>query len=268
MGKNGEMSFIEHLEALRWHLIRSFVAVLGVTILAFVFKDILFDQIIFAPAQPDFWTNRTMCLLAERFNMPMLCINSTPIRIQNIQMSGQFTTHLWVAFLSGVIVAFPYVFWEIWRFIKPALYEKESRYSQGAIVVVSLLFGVGVLFGFYIIAPMSISFLTTYQVSASVENIVSLNSYISTVTSIVFSAGVLFELPIFIYFLAKIGIVSADFLKKYRRHAIVVVFILAAIITPPDVVSQIMVSLPLLVLYEISIVVARRIERKRALLNN
>lgn len=268
MAKSGEMSFLEHLEALRWHLIRSFIAVLIITILAFILKDFLFDQVIFAPSDPDFWTNRTINSLAAHLNMPALKINETPIKLQNISMSGQFATHLWVAFLTGIIVAFPYMFWELWRFIKPALYENETRSSQGAIVVVSLLFVTGVLFGYYIIAPMSISFLVGYQVSAKVENIVALDSYISTVSSIVLSSGVLFELPVFIYFLAKVGLVSSQFLSKYRRHAIVVIVILAAIITPPDVVSQTMVCVPLLILYEASIVVAKRLERKRAQTSN
>ncbi|MFT3740829.1 MAG: twin-arginine translocase subunit TatC [Breznakibacter sp.] len=263
MARNGEMSFLEHLEALRWHLIRSFVAVLVITILAFIFKDFLFDQVIFAPSSPDFWTNKAINQLATYLDMPALKINETPIKLQNISMSGQFSTHLWVAFLAGIIVAFPYVFWELWRFIRPALHENEARSSQGAILIVSLLFVLGVLFGYYVIAPMSISFLVGYQVSTKVENIVALDSYISTVSSIVLSSGVLFELPVFIYFLAKIGVVSSQFLKKYRRHAIVVIVILAAIITPPDVVSQTMVCLPLLILYEASIMVAKRLERKR-----
>lgn len=263
MAKNGDMSFLEHLEALRWHLIRSALAVMVLTVAAFVFKDFLFDQVIFAPADPSFWTNRNMCLLADKLDIPALCINQTPLKLQNISMSGQFTIHMWVAFLTGVIVAFPYIFWEIWQFIKPALYEVETRKSRGAIVVVSLLFILGVLFGYYIIAPMSISFLVGYQVSARVENIVTLESYISTISGIVFSSGVLFELPIFILFLARVGLVTSSFLKKYRKHAIVLIFIIAAIITPPDVVSQIMVSLPLMLLYEASIVVAKRQERKQ-----
>jgi sec-independent protein translocase protein TatC len=264
MSGKDNMSFLDHLEALRWHLIRSVLAVFAITILAFLFKEVLFDEIILAPAKPEFWTNKTMCALADHYHLPILCINQLPIKLQNIQMSGQFTTHLWVAFLTGIIVAFPYIFWEIWRFIKPALYEHETRHTRGAIAVVSLLFAVGVLFGYYIITPMSISFLTGYQVSSQVENIVSLGSYISTVSSIVLSAGVLFELPVFIFFLAKAGIVSGRFLEKYRRHAIVLVFLLAAIITPPDVISQILVGLPLLVLYEVSIVVAKRLDRKRS----
>jgi len=263
MSTNKEMSFLQHLEALRWHLIRGSLAILVFAILAFIYKDFLFDQIILAPGRPDFWTNRMMCLLAQQLEMPSLCINQRILEIQNINMSGQFTTHMWVAFLVGLIVAFPYVFWELWRFVKPALRETEVKYSQGAMVVVSFLFLMGVLFGYYLIAPMSIDFLVGYQVSESVKNIVTLDSYISTIASIVFSGGIMFELPVVVFFLVKIGLVSANFLRKYRRHAYVVIVVVAAIITPADIVSCILVCLPMAVLYEASISVAKRIEKKR-----
>jgi sec-independent protein translocase protein TatC len=263
MSQNGEMSFLQHLEALRWHLIRSTVAIVVVSVLAFIYKDILFDDIILAPGNAEFWTNQMMCKLAQMIDMPALCINQRVLEFQNISMAGQFTTHMWVAFLAGIVVAFPYIFWEFWSFVKPALNEKEVRHTHGAIFVVSFLFLLGILFGYYIVAPMSIDFLMGYQVSDSVKNIVTLDSYISTVTSIVFSGGVMFELPVVIFFFAKIGLVTSGFLRKYRRHAYVVIVVVAAIITPPDWVSCIMVSLPLVLLYEVSISVAKRIETNR-----
>ncbi|NPA37843.1 MAG: twin-arginine translocase subunit TatC [Chlorobi bacterium] len=258
-----EMSFLDHLEELRWHLIRSFIAIFVFAVLAFIFKEFVFDEIILAPSTPDFFTNRFLCNLANQFSMPSLCINQTPLTLQNINMSGQFTTHIWVSFIAGVIAAFPYIFWEIWSFIKPALYPDELRHSRGAIFFTSLLFITGILFSYYIICPLSVQFLGNYQVSSQVENIVNLGSYISTITSIVLAGGIIFELPVFIFFLAKAGLVTADFLKTYRRHAIVVALLLAAIITPPDIVSQILVCLPLIVLYEAGIVIAKHIEKNR-----
>jgi sec-independent protein translocase protein TatC len=265
MGRSNktEMSFLDHLEELRWHFIRSFAAIFIFAILAFVFKTFLFDDVILGPSRPDFVTNRLFCELAETLDMPVLCINQKPLMLQNISMSGQFTTHIWIAFIAGLLVAFPYIFWEFWRFIKPALYKEEIQHSRGAIFFASTLFSIGVLFAYYIICPLSVDFLGSYKVSESVDNIINIDSYISTVSSIVLASGVMFELPIFIYFLSKIGLVTAQFLITYRRHAIVVSLTVAAIITPPDVFSQILVCLPLIVLYEAGIVIAKNIEKKK-----
>lgn len=196
--------------------------------------------------------------------MPSLCINQGVIHFQNILMAGQFTMHLKVSFIAGLVVAFPYIFWEFWRFIKPALYQQEVKHSRGAIFFASILFSVGILFAYYIICPLSVHFLNNYHVSDKVDNILNLGSYISTISSIVLAGGIVFELPILIYFLAKVGLVSVQTLKKYRRHAIVGSLLLAAIITPPDVISQILVCFPLIFLYEGGILIAGNIERKRA----
>jgi sec-independent protein translocase protein TatC len=265
MSKNDttEMSFLDHLEELRWHIIRSMAAILVFAILAFVFKTFVFDVVILGPSRPDFFSNRMLCLIAGKLSMPVLCINQEQLLLQNINMSGQFTMHILIAFISGVVVAFPYIFWEFWRFVKPALYKEEIRHSRGAIFFASILFSIGILFAYYVICPLSVHFLGNYQVSENVENIINLGSYISTIASIVLASGVMFELPIFIYFLSKVGLVTAVFLKKYRRHAIVISLALAAIITPPDVISQVMVCLPLIVLYEASILIAKRVEKNR-----
>ncbi|ASB48733.1 twin-arginine translocase subunit TatC [Alkalitalea saponilacus] len=260
-----EMSFLDHLEELRWHIIRSFASIFVFAILAFVFKSFVFDVVILGPSRPDFFTNQLLCRISEVLNLPVLCINQEQLKFQNIQMSGQFVMHIWVAFITGLVISFPYIFWEFWRFVRPALYENEVKHSRGAIFFASILFSLGILFAYYIITPLSVYFLGNYQVSESVENIINFGSYVSTISSIVLASGVMFELPIFIYFLSKVGLVTAEFLKKYRRHAIVIVLALAAIITPPDMISQIMVCLPLIVLYEAGIVIAKRVERKKAM---
>lgn len=258
------MSFLEHLEELRWHLVRSFLYILVFAILAFIFKNIVFDVILLGPSNPDFFTNRLLCQLAENINISALCINQKQLLLQNIQMTGQFTTHIWISFLGGIVVAFPFIFWEFWQFIKPALYKQEVEHSRGAIFFASILFTIGILFAYYIISPLSVHFLGSYQVSEKVDNIVNLGSYIATVSSIIIASGILFELPMFIYFMSKVGLVTADTLKKYRRHSFVVTLALAAIITPPDMISQILVSLPLVLLYEAGIIIARGVERKKS----
>ena len=263
-GKNkGEMTFLEHLEELRWHFIRSIVAVVLAAIVIFIFKNIVFDRIIFGPRTPDFITSRLLCKLGKIINSQKLCINLNPEQLQNIHMTGQFMTHMKISLIGGLVLAFPYIFYEFWRFVTPALHENERRVSKGAIFYSSLLFIIGVLFGYYIISPLSINFLENYRVSDKVINEINLMSYISIIATVVLSSGVLFELPVIIYFLSKIGIITPEFLKKYRKHSIVVILTIAAIITPPDVFSQILVALPLIALYEISISISRRIRRKQ-----
>lgn len=252
------MSFWEHIEALRWHLMRAVAAILVFGIVAFLNRHFVFDEVLLSPIRNDFITTRWLCQLAEWVAMPVLCLDNSKLHVINITMSGQFMTHMYISFMTGLVLAFPYVIWEIWSFIKPALKPKEQRYSTAAVIVISLLFLLGILFSYFLIVPMTINFLGTYQVSESVENTVSLNSYISTVVSLSFSMGIVFELPVFVFFLAKVGIVSAELMKRYRKMMIVVIFVVAAIITPPDAFSQMMVSIPLLILYEISIVVARK----------
>ena len=262
--EDGEMTFLQHLEELRWHIIRSLVAVVAGAIIAFIFKNIIFDHVILGPNSPDFITNRLLCQLAELVNAPALCINQDPVELISIKMSGQFTTHINISLVAGLIIAFPYVFWEFWSFFRPALYDKERKYARGAVSMASLLFLLGVLFGYFIISPLSINFLGSYRVSDIVTNQINITSYIGSVTSIALSSGITFELPILVYFLARIGIITPEFMRRYRKHAIVVVLVLAAVITPPDVFSLILVTIPLLLLYEVSIFIAARVMRKRA----
>ncbi len=261
--KEAEMSFLEHLEVMRWHLLRSIVAIVILALVAFVFKEIVFDKIILFPKEPGFPTNRWLCQLGEILGLKRICINQDPFTLQTVKMAEQFSMHIMVSLIAGIVIAFPYVFWEFWRFIVPALYEKEKKTATGAVFYTSFLFILGVLFGYYIITPLSVNFLGNYKVSESVISAPTLRSYVQTVTSVVLAAGLVFQLPILVYFLSKVGLVTPDFLKRYRRHSIIVIVTLSAIITPPDVFSQILVALPLMVLYEIGIVISRRIMKQQ-----
>lgn len=259
----GEMSFLEHLEELRWHIIRSFVLIAVFAVVAFIMKDFIFNEIIFKPKMPEFWSNRMMAKLGELVGTDVLNINQKPLKLISLKMSDQFMLHFMVAIVLGLILAAPFIFFEIWRFIKPALYDKEKRHAGGAVFFTSVLFMIGILFGYFIIVPLSIDFLTTYSVSPEVENQINMRSYIGTVTSITFASGFIFLLPIFSFFLSKVGILTPNFMKSYRRHAYVIMFLVAAIITPPDVFSQIMVAIPLLFLYEISIFISKVVTKQR-----
>ena len=262
-GFQGEMSFLEHLEELRWHIIKSVIIICVFGIVAFLLKDFIFNEIIFKPKMPEFWSNRMMVKLGELVGTDALKINQHPLKLISLKMADQFMLHFMVSIILGLIVASPFVFYEIWSFIKPALYEKERKHASGAVFFTSLLFVIGILFGYFLIVPLSIDFLSTYSVSPEVENQINMRSYISTVTSITFASGFIFLLPIFSFFLSKVGILTPKFLKTYRRHAYVVLFLVAAIITPPDVFSQIMVGIPLVLLYEASIFISYVVVKKR-----
>ncbi|WP_340112249.1 twin-arginine translocase subunit TatC [Maribellus mangrovi] len=258
-----EMSFLEHLEELRWHIVRAAAAIMVFAIVAFVMKQFVFDTIILRPRLPEFWTNRMFAKLGDLIGSEAVKINQTPLKMQSIKIAGQFSTHIMVSIIAGFILASPVVFFEFWRFIRPALYENERKHAGGAVFFTSLLFLTGVLFGYFLIVPLSIHFLGTYQVSSEVENTINLRSYIGSVTSISLAAGVVFLIPIFSYFLSKVGILTPQFMKTYRRHAYIVMLLLSAIITPPDIFSQIMVCFPLVFLYEIGIFISRRVVKKR-----
>lgn len=266
---NDEMSFLEHLESLRWHLIRSIVAIFIVAIIAFLMKDLIFNSILFAPKEPDFITYEVLCKIAKSLGLDeSSCIKEIPFRIQNRTMAGQFNIHIWTAITAGFIVAFPYVLYELWRFIAPALTKSEKNYSQGFIGIASLLFFLGVLFGYYVISPLSINFLGNYTVSKEVINDIDIGSYFGLIRSSALASGIVFELPILIYILTKLGLVTPEVLKKYRKFAIVGILILAAIITPPDIASQVIVAIPILVLYEISIHISKLVLRKERIKSN
>jgi sec-independent protein translocase protein TatC len=259
-----EMSFLEHLEELRWHVIRSLAAVVIFMIGAFVMAPWVFENIIFAPARVDFPTFKWLCKLGNLIGSETLCVKEIPFKVQSRNMTGQFTMHLMSSFILGLIVAFPYVVWEAWRFIKPGLQVRERKYSRGAVAAVSFLFFSGVMFGYYIIAPWMVYFLANYSISDMIVNEFDITSYVSTVVMLVLGSGVLFQLPVVIYFLTKIGIVTPEFLRKYRKHSVVVILIVAAIVTPPDLLSQMLITIPLYLLFEISILISAGVARRKA----
>jgi len=262
--KTKEMSFLDHLEDLRWHLIRSTVAVMVLACIAFVAKDFIFDVLIFGPKNPDFPTYKLLCRIATNIGLEdSFCFTEEQFRIQSRTMAGQFSAHIWTSIMAGFIVAFPYVLYEFWKFIGPGLHDNERKSSRGFIIVASFLFFIGVLFGYYVVTPLSINFLGSYRVSDQVFNDFDLSSYIGLVRASVIASGLIFELPILIYFLTKVGLVTPQFLRKYRKFALVIVLIISAIITPPDIASQVIVSVPVIILYEISIVISKVVVRNQ-----
>lgn len=259
-----EMSFLDHLEELRWVLVRSSAAVITMAIVSYFFADFIFSDLIFGPTKPNFITYRFFCDASHYLGFAdSICITELDFIIQNTQMEGQVNIFVWVCITAGFLLAFPYILWEFWKFISPALYEKERKGARVFIFVSSLLFFLGVLFGYYVIVPMSVNFLATFSISSVVKNQFSIDSYVSMVKTAVIASGLFFELPVIIYFLTKLGLVGPEFLRKYRKYAIVIVLILAAIVTPPDVVSQITVAIPMLLIYEASIWIAVIVEKNK-----
>lgn len=260
--QEGEMTFWDHLRELRSHLVKSLLSVVLLAIIAFVNKDFLFNNIILAPKDADFITNQLLCKLGMLVNIDYFCVSEFSLKIININMSGQFMTHLYISFMAGVVMAAPYIIYQFWKFVEPALYDHEKKNSGSTVLVCSALFLTGVAFSYFLVVPLALNFFGSYHVSAEVANQISLSSYISMVVTVTISIGLVFELPVILFFLTKAGLVSIDFLKKNRKYMLVIVLILSAIITPPDVFSQIMVTLPLMVLYELSIIMAKRAIKK------
>jgi sec-independent protein translocase protein TatC len=259
-----EMTFWEHLDELRGALIRSIIAIIILTIIAIVFKKVLFDYVILAPKDPDFITYRILCKLGKMISVNALCPNTAALHLININLAGQFMSHMTVSLIAGFIVASPYIVWEFWRFISPGLTDIERKNTRGAVLIISLLFITGVLFSYFIVVPLMVSFLGSYQVSDTVTNQIALNSYTGSVTTMTLLMGLIFEFPVVVLFLTKIGIITPSFLKKYRKHTIVAILIIAGLITPsPDIVSQLVVAIPLYGLYEVSLMVSNRMFRKR-----
>ncbi len=261
---NKDMNFLDHLEALRWHLVRATIVIFVIALVAFIYKEILFDVIIFGPKEPNFVTYRALCYLSQKLSIDM-CITKMNFSLISTSMAGQFTTHMVAAGIAGLIVGFPYLLWEIWRFVKPALSTKEKKYTRGIVFSASFLFFCGIAFGYFVLSPLSINFLGSYQVSEQVTNAINLDSYISIVSLMTLACGAVFELPIIVYFLTKIGIITPKFMRDYRKHAFIVNLIIAAVITPsPDVTSQMLVAIPLFILYELSIYVSAVVARNDA----
>ncbi len=269
--KSLQMSFMQHLEALRWHLVRSAIAISLTAIVLFCFNNFLFDTIIFGPLKQDFISYRALCSLGYRIGAgDVMCMIVKAPHLQTLSASEQFFTHMWIALLGGIIIAFPYVLYEVWKFIKPALKDTESKPAKLFVVVASLLFLIGIFFGYFLLFPMSYNFLINYQLSDSgiVQTNNTLDDYISLISTMTLVSGIIFELPILVYFLTKLTLLTPDFMRKYRKYAVVVILIAAAIITPsPDVTSQMVVAIPMYLLYEISIFVSAYVVKKQALSN-
>lgn len=259
-----EMSFMDHLEDLRRMLIRSTIAILIFSGISYFFEDFIFNKIILGPQSPDFVTYDFFCRITHFFGVKSseLCNTNFDFTIQNTEVGGQFSIFLWTLITAGFILAFPYILWELWKFISPALYEKEKKNAGLFIISTSILFFIGVLFGYFIIVPLSINFFATFNVSETIENHFMIESYISMIKTSVIASGLLFEMPIIIYFLTKLGLVTPKFLAKYRKHSLVIILIVAAIVTPPDIPSQIIVSIPMIALYEFSILISILVSKK------
>lgn len=260
-----DLTFIEHLEELRWHLVRALIAIGIISVAAFILPGILFDTVIFGPKSDNFLTYTAFCKLSDILGMgTALCLKPPAFDVVNLEMSGQFMAHIKISFIAGLVLAFPYLFWEIWRFVRPGLYQTEIKAMRGIVAISSILFLIGILFGYFIITPFSINFLVAYSVSSAVENYISFSSYVDTLVSIVLASGIMFELPLVVFFLSKMGLLTPEDMREYRRHAIVIILFVAAVITPPDVFSQVLVTIPVYLLYEFSVLVSARVARQRA----
>lgn len=261
-----EMSFIDHLEELRWHVLRSVLSVLILSIIAFLNKRLIFDFFIFGPTRSDFPTNRLFCWFGEQVGfLKGLCVDQIEYVFINTDLAGQFFLHIKTSFIVGFILAFPYIFWEFWRFVKPALYTNEVQSTRGVVFLTSILFVLGCSFGYFIIAPFSINFLYSYSAVEIAQNMISIDNYISNVVSMVIPTGIMFELPMLAYFLSKIGLLTPEWMRNSRRFAYVIILFVLAIITPQgDMISLMLIAAPVVLLYEVSIMVSERVTRKYA----
>lgn len=263
--QRAEMPFFSHIEALRWHIVRSAAVVVFLGILFFFYNDVLFGKIIFGPRHQDFITYRVICKLGQMvLGNNDACIQVASQGLINTELAGQFTMHLWVSFIGGLIVGMPYVLWEMWKFIRPALKSSEAKPARGFVLVSTFLFLTGVCFSYFLIFPLTWNFLAPYAVSGDVQNLISFDSYVSNLTTLTLAFGLVFLMPVVVYFLSRLSLMTPAFMRKYRRHAIVVILILAAFITPTsDIPTQLAVFIPLYILYEASIFVSAYVEKKR-----
>jgi sec-independent protein translocase protein TatC len=259
-----EMSFLDHLEELRWHIIRAVGSIFLFAIIAFVFIDDIFRVVILGPKNPDFWTYRMMCKLADTTGYADLCVRKLNFELQSLGVSDQFTMAMTSSAIIGLCFAFPYAFWEVWRFIKPGLRNVEKQAARGAVFYVSLLFLMGLLFGYYIVSPLAINFLANFQITPEIKNQFDITSYIGILVTLSLGCALIFQMPMVAYVLSKVGVLTPKYMREYRKHAWIVILVVAGIITPsPDIYSQVLVALPLTLLYEVSIIVSGRIEKAR-----
>lgn len=264
-GQEGaEMSFFDHLEELRSHIMRALLAIVVAGITLYIFKDWVFETIIFGPSRKDFISYKVFCAISQTLGVgKALCLEPPEFKMQAVGFGEAFITTIRVSFLGGIVIAFPFIVNEFWKFIRPGLYETEQRAARGMVLICTILFLLGVFFGYFILAPFATNFLLGYTIPG-VDNVPTLVSLINYMVMFILPAGLVFELPIAVYFLSKIGLVSPEGMRQYRRHAIIVILIAAGIITPPDVVTQTLLSIPLFLLYEASIFVSARVHKKQA----
>lgn len=259
----GEMAFTDHIEELRWHIIRSLIAILIGGIVVFFNIEWVFDKIILGPAHPGFVSYRALCKLGNAIHVSALCLQDINLDFQNTELSGQFMMSFSVSFMIGFIVAFPFVFWEFWKFIKPALKPSELKSARGMVFWSSLLFFIGVLFAYYVIAPFTINFFASYQLSPSFKNIITMSNYYDTMSDLILGMGLVFELPVVVFFLSRIGLLTPKLMRSNRNYAILIIFVLAAVITPPDWFSIWLVAIPLIILYEAGITISERVAKEK-----
>jgi len=257
MSENQQMSFLQHLDELRWRLVRIAIAVISVAVVLWIYQEWVMNHVFLILKEKEFITFKLLCAYFG------VCVSDTTVKMQSMTVSGQFNYAMMMSLMGGLIITAPYIFYQIWSFIKPGLKKNELRAAKGLVFYVSLCFFLGVLFGYFVVAPLTVQFFGSFQISAEIENNFTVGSYMGTVISTVFYTGILFLLPIVSFILTKIGLIGPEFLKKYRRHAIVVILIISAVITPPDMLSQIIVSIPIIVLYEIGIVVSTRTSKNK-----
>jgi sec-independent protein translocase protein TatC len=263
-----EMSFFDHLDVLRKHLIRSALAIVICTVIGFIYIDYIFHNIILGPLNNNFYTYRKLCEFSREFyHSDEFCISNLDYSLQNTEMAGQFMMSFKIAFLVGLVLAMPFMLWQLWLFIKPALSVRERKRTRGFVFYTSILFGLGILFGYFILSPISINFFAHYSLSSMIKNEINIQNVISFMTLLVLGTGLIFELPVLMYFLAKLGLISSAFLIKYRKYAFVVILIVAAIVTPPDIVSQVILTIPLYSLFEMGVFIIKRVEKQKALNN-
>ncbi|MBA2613112.1 MAG: twin-arginine translocase subunit TatC [Bacteroidetes bacterium] len=264
-----EMSFLQHLEEFRWHLVRSALVIMVFAIAAFCLNDFVFDTIIFGPLRQDFISYKVLCALGHKIGAgDVMCMTIKPAHLQTLSASEQFFNHMWISFLCGIILGFPFVLWELWKFVRPALKNKEIGPVKIFVVIASVLFLIGIFFGYYLLFPMSYNFLINYQVSSSgiVQTQNTFDDYISLISTMTLVSGIIFEMPILVYFLTRMTLLTPQFMRKYRKHAVIIILIAAAIITPsPDVTSQMVVAIPMYLLYELSVFVSAWVIKKHKL---
>jgi len=261
------MTFFDHIEELRWHLVRSIIAWLVAAIAIFVYIDWIYDNVILAPANENFVTYGALCRFGHWLHLgDGFCMPPVKIDFQVTTVNGTFTSAITIAMIGGIIAAFPYIFWELWLFIKPALSPKERKYGRGSIFWVSLCFFTGAAFGYYLLAPFTFNFLASFTLGKTgmIQYRPAVDDYIDSLTNLMLGCGIAFELPVLSYVLAKIGLITGSFLRQYFKFAFVIILVVAAVITPsPDWTSQFLVAIPLLLLYWISILLASRVEKNK-----